>query len=305
MNEALILEKLESLSNEIQELKAEIRQVREPPISQPEPAAAPAKTFEELSAMVEDIHSSMAEMREVNSTLRSGLELTSDLEPIAKQVFPKAISYLDEIDDQFDPDELKVLITKTLTSLEAMNEAFDMMKSGMELKEDLNAIVKQSYPRAIKFLSALHEGEFQAEQLGDLLHNILLNIHTFSDLMNMISPMTEFIKEFEVAMRQTDVLSNMNKWLDSLQQSNGAIKFMGMTMAAFKRIDLSDEQFDRMCDSLSTINLCQVEPVGPVAMMKQLRDPKFQEAMGAMFMVMQALGGCIQACHNNPGRQKL
>lgn len=304
MNEALILEKLDSLSNEIQELKAELRQVKEPPQPQYPPPGTPPESFEELALRIHEMHASMVEMREVNSTLKAGVELTSDLEPVAKQLLPKAIKYLDEIDDQFNGDELKVLIAKTLTSAAALNEALDMLKSGMELKEDLNSIARLSYPRVLKLLADLHEGEFQAEQLGDLLHTILLNIHTFSDLMNMVSPMTEFVKEFEVAMRQTDVLSNMNKWLDSLQQGNGAIKFMGMTMAAFKQIDISDEQFDRMCESLSTINLCQVEPVGPVAMMKQLRDPKFQEAMGAMFMVMQAVGGCIQACQKEPNTQE-
>lgn len=293
MNEALILERLDFLASEIKELKTDIQQLK-----QESPASAPAAQLssEELNRLVAEIHESIEEMREARTAVKAGFELTDDLQPVIQQMYPKMIRYFDELEGQFNADDLKALITRGLTSLGALNEAMEMLKSGLELKDDLAPVAKLSYPKIQKFLATLHEGEFQAEQLGTLLHTILLNIHTFSDLMNMISPMTEFVKEFEVAFRQTDVLTSMNKWLDSLQQSNGMIKVFALSLAAIKKIDLNDEQFDQICSSLSTINLCEVEPVGPIAMVKQLKDPQFQKAMGAMFMIMQAVGGCVNAC---------
>lgn len=295
MNEALILEKLDQLSQEIQTLKSEINQGKQTPLPSTENSN---NQIQELTCLVKELHTNVADMHEVQSALKAGLELTNDLQPVAKQLLPKAIGYLDEIDDRFNIEDLTLLVTKALTSLEAMNEALDMLKSGVELRDDLIPIAKLTYPKLQKFLSALHEGEFQAEQLGTLLHTILLNVHTFSDLMNMISPMTELVKEFEVVMRQTDVLSNMNRWLDSLQQGNGAIKLAGTAMIALKQINLSEGQINQMCSAIKSIDFSKVEPVGPMAMVKQLRDPRFQETMGALFMITQAVGSCLQACQN-------
>lgn len=299
MNDALILERLDFLASEIKELKTDIQQLKQ------EQASPPSATHsDDLNRIVSEIHASVEEMREARETVRAGFELTEDMQPVIRQVYPKMIKYFDELDGQFNVDDLTALITRGLTSLGALNEALEMLKSGIELKDDLAPVAKLSYPKLQKFLSTLHEGEFQAEQLGTLLHTILLNIHTFSDLMNMISPMTEFVKEFEVAFRQTDFLTSINKWLDSLQQSNGMIKVMALSLSAVKNINLTEEQFDEICSSLSSINLYNVEPVGPIGMIKQLKDPKFQKAMGAMFMIMQAIGGCVEACDKNAGERQ-
>ncbi len=297
MNDTLILERLDFLASEIKELKTDIQQMKQ---ERPEPSSS--MHSDDLNRLVSEIHSSVEEMREARESVRAGIELTEDLQPVIRQVYPKMIRYFDELEGQFSVDELTALITRGLTSLGALNEALEMLKSGIELKDDLAPVAKLSYPKFQKFLSTLHEGEFQAEQLGTLLHTILLNIHTFSDLMNMISPMTEFVKEFEVAFRQTDFLSSVNKWLDSLQQSNGMIKVVGLSLAAIKRINLTDEQFDQICHSLSSINLSQVEPVGPMGMIRQLKDPEFQKAMGATFMIMQAIGGCVNACSSEDAK---
>ncbi len=265
MNEKLILEKLEKLSNDIQDIKTDI-------------------------ILLKSAHSipTVSEESQRDTGLSTFVEVTH---------------YLREIDAQINTDEIKQFIDKTLTSLSALTEAMDVLRSGIELRDELVPIAELSYPRMVKFLNNLHEGEFQAEDLGRLMHTFLLNVHTFSDLMNMISPMTEFVKDFEVVMRQTDVLSTINKWLDSLQQGNGVMKLLAVTVTAFKNIELTDEQFDQMCASISTINFSKVEPVGPLSMLKQFRDPQFQEAMGAIFMLIRAIGGCINACQDKSSHQ--
>lgn len=297
MNETLILDKLDSLSREIDELKKEIRKTRTTTPESPPPASLSQTTSsKDLTGLIEEVQQELAAVAEIRTTLQAGIELTEDIQPVAKQVIPKTIRYLDEIHDHFDPDKLKLLLTKTLTSADAITETLDFIKSAIELRDDLVPIAKQSLPKVQKLLNSLHEGEFQAEQLGTLLHTILLNIHTFSDLMNIISPFTELIKELEVAMKQTDFLANMNRWLDSLQQSNGIIKLSGTLLSHLKQIDLSDEQITKMCEAIESVNCSQAQPIGPVAMIRQFRDPKFQEALGAIFMIMQTIGTCLQAC---------
>ena len=294
MNEKLILEKLESLSQEIADLKKEVGKMR---ASSSISSSRPAHPFpKNTSHYREELHRESGEIlyppEGENLTLKGNVNITEKIVPDAAQFFK-------ECDGQYDEEELKAFISKMLNSLQTMNAAMDILKSTIELRDDLVPVAKLSYPKVQKFLNALHEGEFQAEQLGTLLHTFLLNIHTFSDLMNMISPMTEFFKESKVVIQQTDVLVNINKWLDSLQQGNGAVKFLAMTMAAFKKINLTNKQFDEICESLSSIDFTKVQPIGPVAMMKQLRDPQFQQALGAIVMMIQALGGCVTACRSN------
>ncbi len=59
-----------------------------------------------------------------------------------------------------------MLLRKALTNLDTMGEGLDMLKAGVELRDDMVPILKLMYPRLLRFLNSLHEGEFQAEKLG-------------------------------------------------------------------------------------------------------------------------------------------
>jgi uncharacterized protein YjgD (DUF1641 family) len=143
-------------------------------------------------------------------------------------------------------------------------------------------------------LNSLHEGEFQAEKLGDLLHTILINVHTLSDLLNMLQPMTEFIKEIGVLMRETDVINGLNIWLDGLQQSNGLVKLAGTMFTFLKRLDYNEKQIEEICQVIENIDFTKSKPVGPIGMVKMVNDPKVQQAFGFFFMMLQAVGGCLE-----------
>ncbi len=145
---------------------------------------------------------------------------------------------------------------------------------------------------------------FRPKNLGDLLHTVLINIHTLSDLLNMIQPMTELVKEVGVLMKETDVINGMNIWLDGLQQGNGFVKLAGTVITALKRIDYTESQIDEICQVINNIDFTRVKPVGPLGMIKQVNDPKVQEAFGFLFMMLQALGNCLQAYQNGNGQQK-
>ena len=144
-------------------------------------------------------------------------------------------------------------------------------------------------------MNSLHEGEFQAEQLGDLLHTILINIHTLSDLLNMAQPLTELVKELTVVMQGTDVINSINIWLDSLQQSSGVVKLAGTAWAQVKRLDYNDQQVEEICQAITNLDLTRIEPVGPVSMVRQLRDPKVQTALGFLFTMLNTMGTVLVA----------
>ncbi len=269
MNETLILEKLDLLTKEVQALRAEVR-------------------------AQQDVTDTAEKLPESSKT---STELAQEFEPFLRQAMSGVKSCFEEVEGQFSADELKILFSRILTSLYAITESLDMLRSGIELRDDMGDIFEIGFLRVRKFLNTLDESDFQAEQIGDLLYTILLNVRTFSDLMNIISPMTEFIKEMEAVLKQTNVIASINQSLDSLQQGNGVLRLTTTVLGGLKDFKLSDEQFEHIRKTLAEINFNDVEPVGPLAMIKQLKDPDFQKTMGAVFMIMQAIGSCIQVCN--------
>jgi hypothetical protein len=179
-----------------------------------------------------------------------------------------------------------------------------MLRAGVELRDEMVPILKLMYPRVLRFLNSLHEGEFQAEKLGDLLHTVLINIHTLSDLLNMIQPMTEFVKEIGVLLKETDVINGMNIWLDGWQQGNGFVKLAGTIITSLKRMECNENQIDEICAVIKGLDFTNVKPIGPLGMIKQVNDPKVQEAFGFLFMMLQAIGTCLQAYQKGNGARQ-
>jgi hypothetical protein len=315
MNEALILEKLDRLSDEVRTLKsdvlAELRQEIAPLLNQTRSAetdllhgTGEGNSNEKVLQVTQSLLTSLEQLNEVISGVKSGAVQQDSEGSLITQRYPGSIQFFTELDTDFHIDELVVLLRKALTNLDTMGEGLDMLKAGVELRDDMVPILKLMYPRLLRFLNSLHEGEFQAEKLGDLLHTVLINIHTLSDLLNMIQPMTELVKEVGVLMKETDVINGMNIWLDGLQQGNGFVKLAGTVITALKRIDYTEAQIDEICQVINNIDFTRVKPVGPLGMIKQVNDPKVQEAFGFLFMMLQALGNCLQAYQNGNGQQQ-
>lgn len=314
MNEALILEKLDKLSGEVKSLKSdvlqEIKQELEPMVK---PAQPDIRGFlqevdsdlpnEQLVQVAQTLLDSLEELNEVIAGVKAGVELKDDMAPIVKQIYPKSISFFADLEGDFHIDELIILLRKALTSLDQMGEGLDMLRAGVELRDDMVPILQLMYPRLLRFLNSLHEGEFQAEKLGDLLHTILINIHTLSDLLNMIQPMTEFVKEVGVLMKETDVINGMNIWLDGLQQSSGLVKLAGTLFTFLKRLDVNETQIEEICQAIENLDFTKVKPIGPVGMIKQVNDPKVKEAFGFFFMMLQTVGTVLQAYQKDKEQQ--
>lgn len=306
MNEALLLEKIDALTREVAELKASVLEERG---AAPKPFAKTqsfvkdqdlAYSQEQLTELIKTVLASLEELTTVTSAVKAGVEFTEDLGPVVKQVYPKSIQFFAELENDFHIDEVIILLRKALTNLDTVGEGLDMLKAGVELRDDLVPVLQLLYPRLLRFLNSLHEGEFQAEKLGDLLHTLLINVHTLSDLLNMIQPMTEFVKEVSVVLQETDVIHGVNLWLDGLQQSSGLVKLAGTMVTFLKRLDYNEAQIEEVCRVIENFDFNQAKPMGPLAMVKMVNDPKVQQAMGFMFMMLQAMGGCLQAYQLDP-----
>jgi uncharacterized protein YjgD (DUF1641 family) len=306
MNEALILERLDRLSAEVQMMRSEVlREVRQeleplrqkteqPPLASLLQESDDPAAREDLDRLVRALSGSLAELTEAVEIIKAGVQLRQDMAPVIRQTYPRTLEFFAELDGDFYFDELIILLRKAITNLDTIGEGIDLLRAGVELRDDLVPLLQLLYPRLMRFLNALHEGEFQAEKLGDLLHTILINIHTLSDLLNMIQPMTEFVKEFGVVLKETDVMNGVNIWLDGLQQSSGLVKLAGTMFTFMKRIDCNENQIEQICQTINTLDFTRIKPVGPLDMIRQLRDPKVQEALGFFFTMLRMVGGFLQ-----------
>lgn len=315
MNEALILEKLDKLSDEVRSLRAdvlqELKQDLEPILKQtrPENTGVSSKiddgnSNEKVLQMTQNLLLSLEQLNQVLVGVKTGVELKDAKGALMTQSYPESIQFFADLEGDFHIDELVILLRKALSNLDTVGEGLDMLKAGVELRDDMVPILKLMYPRLLRFLNSLHEGEFQAEKLGDLLHTVLINIHTLSDLLNMVQPMTELVKEVGVVMKETDVINGMNVWLDGLQQGNGFVKLAGTAFSSFKSMEYNESQVEEICQVISGLDFNNIKPVGPIGMIKQVNDPKVQEAFGFLFMMLQAIGSCLQAYQKESGQQK-
>lgn len=317
MSESLILEKLDSLSSEIISLKQELQELKaDKPATkrlaeqkQPENLSVLEQFSDkcsgpELANLIEELLASTRDITEMLARAKAANDLISNVEPVAQQAYPATVKFFDELDDQFNVDELIGLVRGVLTNLNSINEGVDMLRMGVELRDEIIPVVQIAYPKVLKFLNNLHEGEFQSEHIATLLHTLLLNIHTLSDLLNMAKPVTELVKDIHVVLRETDVLHSINSWLDGLQQSNSVFKVAGTAVASARKLSISENQAEEISKAIEKLDFSQVQPVSVLSALKYLRDPEIQKALGAIVMVLQTTGACLQAFQKETGNEK-
>ncbi|MBW1635452.1 MAG: DUF1641 domain-containing protein [Deltaproteobacteria bacterium] len=309
MNEALILEKLDKLSDEVKSLKSdilqELKQDLEPAFKRP-PSGVTGLLQEiedehaggKLADLAKILLASLEELSEVVREMQTGDESKNVAKSGDSRSYPKTTQFFRELEGEVHMDELVILLRKTVTNMDTMGEGLDLLKAGVEFRDEMAPVLQLLYPKVLRFLNSLHEGEFQAEKLGNLLHTVLINIHTLSDLLNMIQPMTELVKEVGAVIKETDIINGLNIWLDSLQQGSGLVKLTGTMMSALKRLDCNEKQVDEISRTIKNLDLSKIEPVGPLGMIKRVNDPKVQEALGFFFMILQAVGTCLLACQD-------
>ena len=76
-------------------------------------------------------------------------------------------------------------------------------------------------------------------------------------------------------------------------QAVALVKVAGTSWAQLKRLDYNEKQVEEICNAIANLDFTKAKPVGPFAMMKQLRDPKVQSALGFMFMLLQTMGSVV------------
>jgi uncharacterized protein YjgD (DUF1641 family) len=166
MDDALILEKLDNLSKEIHTLKAgvlaELKQDMIPIVHQTGPLVSDCLSDldqenrrEDLVHFMRNLVLNVETLNSLLTTAKGAMELKEEFEPIAKMILPKATEVFAQIDGQYDPEELTALFRNTLGNIHHFNTAIGMLKSTMELKEEIEPIAKLALPNIIEFFGEI------------------------------------------------------------------------------------------------------------------------------------------------------
>ncbi len=201
MDEALILQKLDDLSNEIRSLKSEVQELKSPKSSGSLIDDCLAEmdndhAKEDLNHLVRNLLSNVETLNSWFGTLKGAMELKEEIEPIAKIAYPMAMDTMTEVSDGLDPDQIKPLIRNTLSNLENFNTAVSMLKAAMELKDDIEPLAKLAYPMAIDTITEVTDG-VDMEQVKPLIRNTLANLENFNTAIGMLKAGMELKDDIE------------------------------------------------------------------------------------------------------------
>lgn len=312
MNEALILEKLDNLSSEIQSLKSEVQAMKEAKRSHAssaqsdQPASLPvlanfAGRYNEkdLDLLIENVLTSVNDINSILFKFKAGNELLRDIEPIAHQVYPHVIRFFAELEGQLTLDDLVVLLRRLVTSVPALSDALGFLKSGMELTDEIIPIAQLVYPKVIKYFADL-EGQVTLDDVMALVTNLLTAVPAINDAVGFLKSGME-LKDELIPIAQIlypKAIKLFNDLQLFLERSNGLIKVAGTAANSAMSFTLSDTQAAEISRIIEGIDFNNIKPVSPIGAVKQLMDPDVQKSLGAAFMMLQAMGACVQVIQN-------
>ena len=303
MDDALILEKLESLSLEIKALKGEVAELRREaaPLSrQMMPEAADCLSETDLAQRREDfayfLRSLVLNVETLNSlmaTAKGAMELKDEIEPVAKLVLPKATELMADMEGSFDLEEIAALLRNSLSNLHHFNTAITMLKAGMELKDEIEPIAKLAYPRIIEMFQEI-EGQYSLDDVAALLRNTLGNLHHFNTAITMLKAGMELKDEIEPLAKLT-----LPQIIETFNELSGMMQVAGAGLTAVKKCAFSPAQAEAMSQVIASVDLSRAGKIGPIGAVKKLYDPNVQEALGVVFTLVEAIGALFQAYKTN------
>lgn len=312
MNEALILEKLDNLSSEIQSLKSEVQALKEAKqvvassAQAAQPAAMPLLAgFEgkynqkDVELLVENLLLSVGDLNSMLFKVKAANELVHDIEPVAKQVYPHVIRFFADLEGQLTLDDVVALLQKIVTAVPAFNESIGLLKSGLELKDDLMPVAQILYPKFITFFAEL-EGQVTLEDVTALVGNVITAIPAFNESIGLLKSGIELKDDLMpvIQILYPKVIKLFHDLQLAIEQSSGIIQVATTAGNKALQFSLSDTQAAGISRIIEEFDLNNVKPVSPIGAIKQLMDPEVQKSLGAAFMLLQAVGACVQVLQN-------
>ncbi len=182
-----------------------------------------------------------------------------------------------------------------LQKLDTLTNEIQLLKTGVvaELRKDMLPITRQIGPLVSDCLSDLDQ-EHRREDLVHFMRNMVLNVETLNSLLTTVKGAMELKNEMEPIAKLT-----LPKFIDFISEMSGMLTVAGAAVDVFKGFKISPEQAEAMSNVIRSINLSTPNRIGPVGALKKLYDPKVQETLGVMFIILEAVGAMAQAHREN------
>jgi len=312
MNEALILEKLDNLSSEIQSLKSEVQAMKETKQVHASSAQTARQTavpmlagFEgkyneqDLNLLIENLLLSVNDINSLLFKVKAGNELVQDIEPIAQQAYPHVIRFFAELEGQLTLDDVIALLRNLLTAVPALNDAVGFLKSGMELKDEIIPIAQLLYPRIINYFAEL-EGQVTLDDVTALVQNLITAVPAINEGLGFLKSGME-LKDELIPIAQIlypKVIKLFHELQLAIERSNGLITVAGTVANNAMNFTLTDTQATQINKIIEGLDFNSIQPVSPIGAVRQLMNPDVQKSLGAVFMMLHAVGACVQVIQN-------
>lgn len=296
MDEALILQKLDNISNEVRNIKAEVEELKK----EFKPTASNSSLLEEclaksdnefaredLTYLVTNVLANMESLNSLMATVKGSMELKEEIEPITKLAYPMTLETVTELAEGLDTDQLKPLIRNALSNLENFNIALNMLKAGMELKDEIEPIAKLAYPMALETVSEFTDN-LDMDQVKPLIRNTLSNLENFNTALTMMKAGMELKDEIEPLAKLS-----VPMFVDFFAGISGLMRVSGTALARVKEMDITDEQAEALSKVIENIDLSKTERVTMFGLVKKLNDPQVQQALGAVFALLETFGSLL------------
>ena len=186
-------------------------------------------------------------------------------------------------------DQVKPLIRNTLSNLENFNVALNMLKAGMELKDEIEPIAKLAYPMALDTVSEFTEN-LDMDQVKPLLRNALGNLENFNTALTMLKAGMELKDEIEPLAKLS-----VPMFIEFFAGLEGLMRVSGTALGRVKDMDITAEQAEAMSRVIENIDLSKTEKVTMFGLVKKLNDPQVQQALGAIFALLETFGSLLNA----------
>lgn len=196
---------------------------------------------------------------------------------------------------KYNEDDLNLLIENLLLSVNDINSILFKLRAGNELVRDIEPIAHQVYPHFIRFFAEL-EGHLTLDDVVALLRNLLTAVPALNESVGFLKSGME-LKDDLMPVAQIvypKVIKLFNQLQLTIDKSSGLIKVATTAASSAKNFTLSDTQATEICRIIEGLDFNSIKPVSPIGAVKQLLNADVQKSLGAAFMMLQAMGACVQ-----------
>lgn len=249
--------------------------------------------------ILEKLENLASEIRSLKSEVQALKDSSQTQTTSAQSDQSAVVPLLANFEGKYNHNDLNLLIENLLLSVNDINSMLFKLKAGNELAREIEPIAQQAYPHIMRFFAEL-EGQLTVDDVVALIRNLLTAVPALNESVGYLKSGME-LKDDLIPVAQIlypRVIKLFNQLQLALDKSNGLLKVAGTAASSAMNFTLNEPQADQICRVIEGLDFDNIKPVSPLGAVKQLMNPDVQKSLGAVFMMLQAMGACVQVVQN-------